>query len=50
MAVAALGLPVLFTTAGGLETQAFVVVYFLGVAFLLDEALRYRRAAGLPAG
>ncbi|HEY2946251.1 MAG TPA: hypothetical protein VGN09_27715 [Vicinamibacteria bacterium] len=49
-AVAALGLPVLFTTAAGLETQAFVVVYFLGVAFLLDEALRYRRAAGLPAG
>ena len=50
VAVAALGLPVLFTTAGGLETQAFVVVYFLGLAFLLDEALRYRRAAGLPAG
>ena len=47
---AALGLPVLFTTAGGLETQAFVIVYFLGVAFLVDEALRYRRAAGLPAG
>lgn len=50
VAVAALGLPVLFTTAAGIETQAFVVVYFLGVAFLLDEALRYRRAAGLPAG
>jgi hypothetical protein len=50
VAVAALGLPVLFTTAAGVETQAFVVVYFLGVAFLLDEALRYRRAAGLPAG
>ena len=50
VAVAALGLPVLFTTAAGLETQAFVMVYFLGVAFLLDEALRYRRAAGLPAG
>jgi hypothetical protein len=50
VAVAALGLPVLFTTAGGLETQAFVIVYFLGVAFLVDEALRYRRTAGLPAG
>ena len=50
VAVAALGLPVLFTTAAGLETQAFVVAYFLGVAFVLDEALRYRRAAGLPAG
>jgi len=50
VAVAALSLPVLFTTAAGLETQAFVMVYFLGVAFLLDEALRYRRTAGLPAG
>jgi hypothetical protein len=50
VAVAALSLPVLFTTAAGLETQAFVMVYFLGVAFLIDEALRYRRAAGLPAG
>jgi hypothetical protein len=50
VAVAALSLPVLFTTAAGLETQAFVMVYFLGAAFLLDEALRYRRAAGLPAG
>ena len=50
VAGAAFGLPVLFTTAGGLETQSFVMVYFLGVAFLVDEALRYRRAAGLPAG
>jgi hypothetical protein len=50
VAVAASSLPVLFTTAAGLETQAFVMVYLLGVAFLLDEALRYRRAAGLPAG
>jgi len=36
VAVAALGLPVLFTTAAGLETQAFIVAYFLGVAFVLD--------------
>jgi hypothetical protein len=52
MAVAGLGLPVLFTTAAGVETQAFAVVYLLGWAFLADEALRYAltRAAGLPAG
>jgi hypothetical protein len=51
-AVAGLGLPVLFTTAAGLETQAFAIVYFLGFAFLVDEAVRYARtrAAGLPAG
>ena len=47
-----LGLPVLFTTAGGLETEAFAVVYFLGFALLVDEAVRCfsTRAAGLPAG
>jgi hypothetical protein len=52
VAVAGLGLPVLFTTAAGLETQAFAVVYFLGLAFLVDEVVRYARtrAAGLPAG
>jgi hypothetical protein len=51
-AVSGLALPVAFTTAAGLETQAFVVVYYLGFAFLVDEAVRYRstRAAGLPAG
>ena len=48
--VGGLCFPVLFTTAGGFETQAFAIVYGLGFAFLLDEALRYRRAAGLPAG
>jgi len=47
-----LGLPVLFTTAGGLETEAFAVVYFLGFALLVDEVVRCfsTRAAGLPAG
>jgi hypothetical protein len=52
MAVAGLGLPLLFTTAAGLETQAFAIVYFLGFAFLVDETVRYARtrAAGLPAG
>jgi hypothetical protein len=51
-AVAGLGLPLLFTTAAGLETQAFAIVYFLGFAFLVDETVRYARtrAAGLPAG
>jgi len=51
-AAAGLGLPVLFTTAAGLETQAFAIVYFLGFAFLIDETVRYARtrAAGLPAG
>jgi hypothetical protein len=44
--------PVLFTTAGGFETQAFAIVYFLGFALLLDDALpdASTRAAGLPAG
>jgi hypothetical protein len=50
VAVGGLCFPVLFTTAGGFETQAFAIVYFLGFALLLDEALGYRRAAGLPAG
>jgi hypothetical protein len=50
--IAGLGLPVLFTTAAGIETQAFAIAYFLGFALLLDAALRYARtrAAGLPAG
>jgi hypothetical protein len=38
LAVGGLCFPVFVTTAGGLETQAFAVVYFLGLAFLLDEA------------
>ena len=37
LAVAALALPVLMTTAAPQETQAFVLVYFLGLGFLLDE-------------
>lgn len=52
VAAATLGLPVLFTTAAGLETQAFAIVYLLGLAFCFEAALRYARtrAAGLPAG
>lgn len=37
---AALPLPVLITTAGGTETQAVVVAYFLGAALLADAAGR----------
>jgi hypothetical protein len=52
LAVGGLSLPVLVTTAGGLETETFAVVYFLGFAFLADDALRYAcaRATGPPAG
>jgi hypothetical protein len=36
--------PVLVTTASGHETQAFVLVYFLGFAFLVEELVgRLRR-------
>lgn len=37
---AALPLPVLITTAGGMEPQAFVVAYLLGAALLADAAGR----------
>ena len=40
VAVSAATQPVLVTTASGLETQAFVLVYFLGFAFLVEEAAR----------
>jgi hypothetical protein len=36
---AALPLPVLITTAGAVEPQAFVIVYWLGVALLAEPAL-----------
>jgi hypothetical protein len=54
----ALGLPVLVTTAGGVETQAFAVVYFLAAGLLLEEmrataqafaAKRRAREASTPA-
>lgn len=41
VALAALPVPVLISTAGGQDTQAFVFVYFLGFAFLLEEAARW---------
>jgi hypothetical protein len=37
MALSALALPVLVSTAGAFETEAFVLIYFLGAAFLVDE-------------
>jgi hypothetical protein len=58
VALGALGLPVLVTTAGGVETQAFAVVYFLAAGLLLEEvrataqafaATRRARAASTPA-
>lgn len=48
IALAALPLPVLVTTAGAIEPQAFVVVYFLGLALLADTVLR--RAAARNQG
>jgi len=38
VAGAALPLPVLITTAGALETEAFVLVYFLAFAFVVERA------------
>jgi hypothetical protein len=48
LAGAALALPVLITTAGAFETQAFVLVYLLGAAFLLDEVVRRPHTLSLP--
>jgi len=39
IAAATLPVPVLITTAGALETQAFTLVYFLGAAFLLQRGV-----------
>ena len=49
LASAGLVLPVLVTTASALETQSFVVVYLLGLAFLADAAVcrRWRRSAAV---
>ena len=54
LGICALGVPVLVTTAGAIETEAFVLVYFLGLAFALDEAAAAikgrRRATAGPGG
>ncbi|HET7291192.1 MAG TPA: hypothetical protein VFM88_02095 [Vicinamibacteria bacterium] len=42
VAVGALPLPVLITTAGGQEPQALVLAYLLSAAFLADEAFTWR--------
>ena len=42
-AVGALGAPVLISTASALETQAFALIYALGLGLLLDTALRLAR-------
>jgi hypothetical protein len=44
VAVAALPLPVLITTAGAQETQAFALVYLLGLSFLAEEIMRLLRS------
>jgi hypothetical protein len=40
MGLAAIPLPVLITTAGAQETQAFALVYLLGLSFLVEEIKR----------
>lgn len=45
LACSVLPLPVLITTAGALETEAFVLVYFLGFAFVVEWGWREARAA-----
>jgi hypothetical protein len=40
LAVAALGLPVIVTTAGAIETQAFVLVYYLALGFVIAFLVR----------
>jgi hypothetical protein len=42
-------LPIFVTTAGGIETEAFVLTYFLGLAFVIDETAR-RRAGRYGSG
>jgi hypothetical protein len=44
MLLATLALPILISTAGGLETQAIALAYFVGVAFLVEEIARSMRS------
>jgi hypothetical protein len=50
LAVGSLALPVLVTTAGALETQAFFVVHFAGTAFWLERRWRAPRSRAGVAG
>jgi hypothetical protein len=43
--LAAMPLPVLITTAGAQETQAFALVYLLGLSFLAEEITRSARSS-----
>jgi hypothetical protein len=49
-ALGCLVLPVVITTAGGLETEAIALVYLLGAALCLDEAVGRLRGGPTPAG
>jgi len=50
LGVSALGVPVLITTAGAIETETFVLVYLLGSALAIEEMVRTAAAynARLP--
>jgi hypothetical protein len=48
LAVAALALPVLVTTASGIETEAFVLVYAMGSALLAQELWSRLTCSGAP--
>jgi hypothetical protein len=49
VALAALPLPVLLTTAGGAEPQAFAIVYLLGAGFAAEALWRAARVRVRPA-
>jgi hypothetical protein len=49
LAIGALALPVLVTTAGAQETEAFVLVHFLALAVLVDVAAGAARGFRAPA-
>jgi len=47
-AISALAVPVGFSTASGPETQAFAIVHFLAVGFLVDAGLSWRLSRQSP--
>jgi hypothetical protein len=48
VALATVCVPVLISTAGGLETECFALAYLVGAAFLVEEAWRMVRRWTLP--
>ena len=51
LGAATLALPVLMTTAAGMETETYALTHFLGLSLLVEEAwarMRHRRAAAAP--